>query len=280
MANWGLNVAGKVALIAVAGKAILAAVRFFAGAVALLAVLIVRREPVVIVRANLLPTCWLGIYAVCISYGYLHIGAAAGTFVFYAAVLLTLAVDDRLRGTLLPRRRLVGAGVALVGIGVLASESVATVTPLGVALLVATGAAWGLYTAAGRGSPDPRATTTGNFALLAVVLLLPAGAGFAADLRVTGEGLVWAVGMGAGTTAFAYVAWYACQRVLTGSQAGLVQLVIPVLTTLGAVLLLGEPLSGRLLVASALVGAGMWCGQAVPGPAADAPAARTANLRP
>jgi len=70
--------------------------------------------------------------------------------------------------------------------------------------------------------------------------------------------------MGAGTTAFAYVAWYACQRVLTGAQAGLVQLVIPVLTTVGAVALLGEPLSARLIVAAALVGAGMFLGRAAP----------------
>lgn len=259
---------------------LLTAVRFLAGAVALLLVVGVRRERLAVGRANLLSTLWLGIYAVCISYGYQHIGAAAGTFVFYAAVLVTLTADDRRRGMALGGRRLIGAGVALLGIAVLASESVATVTPLGVALLVATGVAWGLYTAAGRGSPDPRATTTGNFALLAAVLVLPAGAGLAAGLRVTGEGLVWAAVMGAGTTAFAYVAWYACQRVLTGSQAGLVQLVIPVLTTLGAVLVLGELLSGRLLVASALVGAGMWWGRALPTPADRAPEAYPASLRP
>ncbi|MBC7374993.1 MAG: hypothetical protein H7323_13480 [Frankiales bacterium] len=45
------------------------------------------------------------------------------------------------------------------------------------------------------------------------------------------------------------------------------QLVIPVLTTLGAVVLLGEPLSARLLVAAALVGAGMFLGRATPSPA-------------
>ena len=247
---------------------LLTAVRFLAGAAALLLLSAVRRERVQIGRANLLPALWLGIYAVCISYGYRHIGAAAGTFVFYAAVLLTLVADDRRRGAPLPARRLAGAGVALAGIAVLASTSVATVTPLGVVLLVATGVAWGLYTAAGRGVPDPRTATTGHFALLAVVLVLPAGAGFGAGLQVTGEGLGWAVLMGAGTTAFAYVAWYACQRVLSGSQAGLVQLVIPVLTTLGAVALLGEQVSARLLVAAVLVGVGLFLGRAAPAPVA------------
>ena len=252
---------------------LLTAMRFLSGAAALLLLVVARRERLAVGRGNLVPALWLGVYAVCISYGYRHIGAAAGTFVFYAAVLLTLlAADMHLTGPLprrrLPRRRLAGAGVALVGIGVLASASIDTVTPLGVVLLGVTGVAWGLYTAAGRGVPDPRGFTTGTFAVLGAVLLLPAAMGFAgagaADLQVTNAGLAWAVVMGAGTTAFAYVAWYACQRVLTSSQAGLVQLVIPILTTAGAVALLGEPLTVRLLAAAVLVTGGMWLGRAVP----------------
>jgi len=177
---------------------LLTAVRFVAGAAALVLLSIARRQRVRVGRANLRPALWLGIYAVCISYGYRHIGAAAGTFIFYAAVLLTLVVDDRRRGTRLPARRLVGAGVALAGIAVLASDSVGTVTPLGVGLLVATGVAWGLYTAAGRAAVDPSTATTGHFTLLAGVLLLPAGAGLATGLHVTAEGMGWAVVMGAG----------------------------------------------------------------------------------
>ena len=243
---------------------LLTAVRFVAGAGALIVLSVARRQRIRVGRDNLRPALWLGIYAVCVSYGYAHIGAAAGTFVFYAAVLLTLVIDDRRRGTPMPVRRLVGAGVALAGIAVLASASAATVTALGVGLLVATGVAWGLYTAAGRAVADPSAATTGHFTLLAGVLVLPAGAGLATGLRVTVEGLGWAVVMGVGTTAFAYIAWYACQRVLSGAQAGLVQLVIPVLTTVGAVALLGEPLSARLIIAAALVGVGMFLGRAAP----------------
>ena len=251
---------------------LLTGVRFVSGAVALAALAAVLHERPVFGRDNALPALWLGVYAVCISSGYQHIGAAAGTFVFYAAVLLTLVAVDRRAGQPLPARRAVGALVALAGIGVLASASVDTVRPLGVLLLAATGAAWGLYTAAGRGAGDPRRFTTGNFLLLAAVLAVPTGAGAAAGLRLTAEGLLWGVAMGAGTTAFAYVAWYACQPRLTGSQAGLVQLAIPVLTTAGAVVLLDEPLTARLLVAAVLVGAGMWLGRALPAatPAATA----------
>ena len=240
---------------------LLSAVRFLAGAVALVAAALARREPLVVGRPNLRPALWLGIYAICISYGYRHIGAAAGTFVFYASVLLTLVANDLARRLPVPSRRGLGAAVSLVGIGVLASGSVGTVTLPGIVLLVATGVAWGLYTAAGRTSADPRVATTGHFVVLAGVLVLPAAAGVAAGLHTTALGITLATVMGAGTTAFAYVAWYACQRSLSGTTAGSVQLVIPVLTTVGAVLLLGEPLTAALLVAAVLVGSGMWLGR-------------------
>ena len=240
---------------------LLSGLRFVAGAIVLVAIVVVRRERLVVGRANAVPALWLGLYALCISYGYRHIGAAAGTFVFYAAVLLTLVGVDVADRRPVPRRRAAGALVSLTGIGVLAASAIDTVTPLGVALLAATGAAWGLYTAAGRGGRDPRAFTTGNFVLLAGALAVPSLAGAVAGLRVTGAGVGWAVLMGAATTALAYVAWYACQRSMTATAAGSVQLVIPVLTAFGAVLLLGEAFGGRLVVAALLVGAGMWLGR-------------------
>ncbi|HVE64727.1 MAG TPA: DMT family transporter [Mycobacteriales bacterium] len=240
---------------------LLTSVRFVSGAVALLLLTLARRERPAVGRANLLPACWLGVYAVCISYGYQHIGAAPGTFVFYATVLVTLVAVDVGRRTPVPTRRLAGAGVALAGLAVLASRKADTVTPLGIALLAATGAAWGLYTAAGRTATDPRIATTGHFVVLAAVMLpwsavLLSRAG--SDPRVTVTGLAWATGMGAGTTAFAYVAWYACQRALSATSAGTVQLVIPILTALGAVVLLDERITARLVVAAVFVGLGMW----------------------
>src|SRR5436189_3750812 len=126
---------------------LLTVVRFVAGAVALLALTIGGGDRPSLTRANLWPAFWLGVYSVCISYGYQHIGAAAGTFVFYAMVLVTLVTHDLLRRVAVPWTRLAGATVALAGLAVLASTSVDTVTPLGVLLLALTGAAWGLYTA-------------------------------------------------------------------------------------------------------------------------------------
>jgi len=208
-------------------------VRFVSGALALLLLAAALRERPKLGRANLLPALWLGTYAVCISYGYEHIGAAAGTFVFYAMVLVTLVATDLLRRQSVPGRRLLGAGVALAG----------------------------------------------HFTVLAAVLLLPTVGLLtpAADVTVTWSGLVWATVMGSVTTAFAYAAWYACQRSLTATSAGTVQLVIPVLTAVGAVLLLDEEFTTRLTIAAVLVALGMWLARARP-PVADR-TARSATPR-
>ena len=138
------------------------ATRFAAGAVVLAAVALARGERTLVRRAHLVPALWLGVYAVCISYGYVFIGAAPGTVVFYCAVLVTLIGYDRFTGTPVAPRRLVGAAVALAGVATLAVEAGGVVTVLGVVLLAATGITWGLYTAAGRGAADPRTATTGR----------------------------------------------------------------------------------------------------------------------
>jgi len=240
---------------------LLTVVRFVAGAVALLVLTLGRGDRPSLTRANLWPAFWLGVYAVCISFGYQHIGAAAGTFVFYATVLAGLVAYDVVSRTPVPRVRVVGALVSLAGVGVLTAPAAGDVTPLGVLLLAVTGAAWALYTAAGRTVTDPQTATTGNFTVLAVALLVPVGVTVSGGPTVTTTGLVLAALMGSVTTALSYVAWYACQRRMSATTAGTVQTIIPILTAAAATVLLGERLTVVLVLAALLVFAGLWIGR-------------------
>jgi drug/metabolite transporter (DMT)-like permease len=240
---------------------LLTVVRFVAGAVALLVLTLGRGDRPSLTRANLWPAFWLGVYAVCISFGYEHIGAAAGTFVFYATVLAGLVAYDVVSRTPVPRVRVVGALVSLTGVGVLTAPAAGDVTPLGVLLLAVTGAAWALYTAAGRTVTDPQTATTGNFTVLAVALMVPVGVTVSGGPAVTTTGLVLAALMGSVTTALSYVAWYACQRRMSATTAGTVQTIIPILTAAAATVLLGERLTVVLVLAALLVFAGLWIGR-------------------
>jgi drug/metabolite transporter (DMT)-like permease len=236
------------------------AARFVAGALMLALVALLRGTPGdARPRArSLVPALWLGAYALLISYGYAHVGAAAGTFTFYALVLVTMTVGGAAMDRRSPApRAVVGGLLALAGVGVLALGRLDGTTPLGVALLAATGVAWGAYSLHGRRHPDAFAFSAGNFALLGLALVPFAGALVATGAAWTWPGAALAAGMGALTTALAYVAWYGLLPRLAPAQAATYQMLIPVLAAGIAVVALGEGVSLRLGAAAALVLAGM-----------------------
>jgi drug/metabolite transporter (DMT)-like permease len=204
-------------------------------------------------RADWPLVCFIGGYALAIAYGYRYITAAAGTFVFYALVIATMTAGG-------PRptwRAGLGALVALGGVALLAVGRVAGTTPLGVVLLALTGATWGAYSLLLRRRGLPLATNACAF--VGVTLLLPVLAWVERDALVfSGPGLAIGLGMGAITTALAYALWAHVLPALTPIEAGTFQLLVPVLTAIIGVALLGEPFSVRLAIAGALVLTGMW----------------------
>lgn len=236
------------------------AVRFLAGALSLALVLAWRgrlREarPT---RASVAPAFWLGAYALLISYGYVFIGAAAGTFAFYACVLVTMtAWGWRVERQAPPRLAALGALVALAGVGVLALARVEGASPLGVALLAGTGVSWGLYSVLGRRSAEPLVFTAANFFALAAALVPFTLALLLTAPVATPQGLALAAFMGAVTTALSYGVWYWALGRIGRVQGATYQLAIPVLTALLGVALLGEVLSERLALAGGLVLVGM-----------------------
>jgi drug/metabolite transporter (DMT)-like permease len=132
--------------------------------------------------------------------------------------------------------------------------------PLGGALLmIAAGVAWGVYSLRGRRAAargdDPTVETGGNFAravpmaavLVGVAWVLPAG------LNLDAAGAALAVTSGALTSGMGYAVWYAALKGLTAATAASVQLGVPVLTAAAGVVLLSEPLTPRIVLASAAV---------------------------
>ncbi|WP_415907150.1 DMT family transporter [Oleiharenicola sp. Vm1] len=231
-------------------------VRFAAGA-GMLAALVAARaglRQALPRRADAPAVFALAGYALAIAYGYRFITAAAGTFVFYALVILTMTAGGGARPT---RRALAGALLALVGVGVLAFGRVRGSTPLGVALLALTGATWGVYSLLLRRGGAPLAANARAF--VGVAVLLPVLAWIERDALVwSPAGLALGVFMGAVTTALSYALWARLLPELSPIEAGTFQLLVPVLTAGGGVVLLGEEVSWQLGGSGALVLAGMW----------------------
>jgi drug/metabolite transporter (DMT)-like permease len=109
-----------------------------------------------------------------------------------------------------------------------------------------------VYTLCSGGSGNPTARTAGNF-LLASVPALALVAVWAVNTQWDPMGVLLAVLSGAVASGLGYAIWYAALRHIDTHTAAVSQLSVPVLTALGGVLLLAEPLSGRLVLSGLLV---------------------------
>ena len=191
-------------------------------------------------------------YAVCFSFAYRDLTAATGALLLFGAVQLTMMgyglwTGERVRGL-----RLVGLLLALGGLVWLLLPGLAAPPWFEAALMLAAGASWGVYSLLGKGSGDPTAATGGNF-----LRTLPFAAALALMATTTGTvdrtGAFYAVLSGAVTSGLGYVLWYAALPMLKATSAATVQLCVPAIAALGGAVLLAEPVTARLLVASVAV---------------------------
>lgn len=189
-------------------------------------------------------------YAVCFSFAYVTLTTATGALLLFGAVQAIMISRGLLAGERLRLVQWAGLLAAIAGLLVLLAPGISAPDPWGALLMIAAGAAWGAYSLQGRGTADPLAATAGNF-LRAAPLALPVLA--LVPLRWDGPGILWAVLSGALASGVGYALWYTVLPHLTATRAASVQLAVPVLAALGGVLLLGEPLSLRLVLATAAV---------------------------
>lgn len=227
-------------------------IRLVAGAVVLLAAGALKRSGTAAWRGNWLSGAMLFLYAICFSLAYDFLTASTGALVLFSAVQFTMLLMGLRAGERPGGRFWVGFVLALAGLIYLLSPGLAAPSPAGAALMAVAGIAWGIYSLRGRGAGDPLALTRDNF-VLAVPLALATSAILWGRMHATIEGIVLAAISGALTSGLGYVIWYAALKGLGATRAAIVQLSVPAITALGAVLLLAEPLSMRLLVSSAAI---------------------------
>jgi drug/metabolite transporter (DMT)-like permease len=227
-------------------------IRIIAGAICLWLITVVTRRGSVWTQGSWISAAILFLYAIPFSYAYGLLTAGTGALILFGTVQVTM-IGGALVGGERPRvRQWIGLLVAIGGLVYLLFPGIASPSPLGAGLMAIAGVAWALYSIQGRGAVDPVAQNGGNFVLTLPMLLLVSVLSLKLQ-HIETSGAILAILSGAVTTGLGYAVWYSALRGLTATRAALVQLLVPVITVTGGVVLLREPLSPRVVLSSAIV---------------------------
>ena len=231
------------------------AIRILSGA-AVLAVLVYLRGAKPLAAGSWRSAIALFIYAAGFSFAYLGLSAATGALLLFGAVQATMMVYGFWRGERFNGWQGLGLVLASAGLLMLLLPGLVAPSPTHGLLMASAGIAWGVYSLRARGAGDPTAATAGNF-VRAAVLAAAMGLALLPWAEFTWRGLACALASGALTSGVGYVIWYSALQGLAATTAASVQLSVPVLATLGGVLLLSEPVTSQLIYASAALLGGL-----------------------
>ena len=191
-------------------------------------------------------------YAITFSFAYVGLSAATGALILFGAAQSTMIGHGVWKGERMGPGPLAGLAIALAGLVVLLLPGATAPDALPALLMLVAGVAWGAYCLLGASAVDPLGVTAGNFvrcaplALAAAVVMLP-------RLRIDAGGLACAVFSGAIGSGICYAVWYTVVARISTISASVMQLTIPPIAAVAGALLLGEMITGRLLLASAAV---------------------------
>jgi drug/metabolite transporter (DMT)-like permease len=191
-------------------------------------------------------------YAAFFSYSYLTLPAGTGALLLFGAVQATMIGYGLWRGEKFSGAQIAGLALAIGGLVYLLSPGIAAPPLLGASLMILAGISWGAYSLRGRGAGDPTRVTAGNFSRAVAFAAALSAASFP-WLSLDPVGALYAVSSGAVASGVGYAIWYTALKGLRATTAATVQLSVPAIAALGAILFLGEPLTQRFLLAAAAI---------------------------
>lgn len=195
-------------------------------------------------------------YAFFFSFAYRHLSAAAGALILFSAVQITMISAGIWRGEKLNRYQLFGFFISFAGLIGLLLPGIST-PPLAYALLMlCAGISWGIYSLQGKNITQPLTATAYNF-IKTIPLTLILNLILFTQVSVDMNGIIYAVLSGVFASGVGYAVWYSVLPYLKATSAASLQLSVPVLAAVGGVAFLNETLSIRLLIATALILAGI-----------------------
>jgi drug/metabolite transporter (DMT)-like permease len=191
-------------------------------------------------------------YAAAFSFAYGSLPAASGALVLFGSVQLTMLGHGLWSGERFRGLQIFGFVMAIFGLVSLLSPGLSAPPLVGALLMMCAGLSWGVYSLRAKGQGDPTRVTAGNF-IRTIPMALALSLVMHDQITISSTGVWWAVSSGALASALGYAIWYTALPALKATNAAVVQLSVPVIATLGAVVFLGEQLSPRLLLASLVI---------------------------
>ena len=226
-------------------------IRLISGAVVLW--LVVRmRQGTPAGAGNWLSAIALFVYAAGFSFGYVSLSTATGALLLFGAVQATMIGYGIWSGERLLKLQIFGLILAFGGLVGLLLPGLSAPPLYGSLLMLGAGVAWGIYSLRGKGAGDPTRVTTGNF-LRAAPITLVMSVFMLKGLSLDTAGFWYAVSSGALASGLGYAIWYTTLPALKATNAATVQLSVPVIAALGGIIILGEPITPRLVLASVAI---------------------------
>lgn len=226
-------------------------IRIISGALTLWLIVRLRNDSA-IGGGNWLSALALFAYAGAFSFAYITLTAATGALLLFGAVQVTMIGWGIRSGDRLRRWQVVGVLCAFSGLVGLLLPGLSAPPLVGATLMLGAGVAWGIYSLRGKGAGDPTCVTAGNF-MRAVPFTAALTLTMLPEMSIDAAGFWYAVTSGALASGVGYALWYAALKDLSTSTAATVQLSVPVIAAVGGIVLLGEQLTLRLLIASAVI---------------------------
>ncbi|MEQ9694884.1 DMT family transporter [Shimia sp. SDUM112013] len=191
------------------------------------------------------------------SLAYAALDPGFGALILFSVVQITMFAGAVLTREAVPVIRWIGALLALGGlVWLLWPIAGTTFSWPHIAAMAFAGAGWGVYSLLGRGASDPLQATAMNFVLAALAGLL--WIGLTRDVGALPAGpVLLALVSGGVTSGLGYALWYHILPPLGATRAAVAQLTVPVIALAGGWAFLGEEITLRFALASALVMGGV-----------------------
>ncbi|WP_255555397.1 DMT family transporter [Enterovibrio paralichthyis] len=200
-----------------------------------------------------LAAAMLFLYAAAFSFAYLYLDTGMGALILFAFVQLTMFAYSHYKEGGASGLEYIGALIAICGLGYLVSPGMNAPNAWGAGLMAISGVAWGVYSVLGKEMKVSQLVANCVNFRLSLFFVVPFFL-LNIPMNALSEQGVWlAIASGAIASAVGYAVWYGVVVQFKATQAGVMQLTVPVIAAVGGYLFLAEGLTLRMVISGGVI---------------------------